>query len=58
MGFAPRLTTGLPFSPAQHGCACMPALLPTGDESAMNFERAGVFLAVYVRQAMNLRYST
>ena len=47
MGFAPRLTTGLPFSLA-HGCACMPALLPAGDESAMNLERAGVFLAVFV----------
>jgi hypothetical protein len=43
----PRLTTGLPFSLA-HECACLPALLPKGDEFRMNFEAVSVSSSVFL----------
>ncbi len=40
----PRLTTGLPFSPAHRKCACRPTSLPIGDRFATILEVVGVFI--------------
>ena len=39
----PRLTTGLPFSPAHQRCACRPTSLLIGYKFATNFEVVGIF---------------
>ena len=44
----PRLTTGLPFSPAHRRCACRPTSLPIGDGFATLFEVVGVFFDIYL----------
>src|SRR3954447_15558004 len=48
LGFAPRLATGFVLLASEHGCACMPTSIPLGDESAMNFEGAGVTIQTFV----------
>jgi hypothetical protein len=44
----PRLTTGLPFSLAQHECAYRPALVPTLDEFPMILEGVSVFFSRFL----------
>jgi hypothetical protein len=44
----PRLTTGLPFSPAHRRCACRPTSLPIGDRFATLFEVVGVFFDIFL----------
>jgi hypothetical protein len=41
----PRLTTGLPFSPAHQRCACRPTSLPIGYKFATIFEVVGIFFS-------------